>query len=453
MNFIRDYLAMKRDLHERGVQDYFPGLKGVGVVGLFIIPIVIYGVYLPEYYNTGLLALPWWGLVLVTLLMANTSIMGVTIYLHRAVAHRALTLSSGVAHFFRSWLWFSTGMLTKQWVAVHRKHHATVETKDDPHSPMVWGKLGIQFMGSEVYGLSAKDPAVLERYGALTPNDWLERNVFTRFKPAGVYITAIALIILFGVPGIVMWAVLMAWIPVLAAGGINGGGHWFGYRNYNTPDTSTNMTRRGILIGGEELHNNHHAFASSAKFSVRSDEFDIGWMYIRILEFFGLAKVKRLPTRLLEVESDANITRTTVETIMKGKCEFIRMFREQVLERLLSSYVEDREGPGKRKTVRAYTAILLASRLDLLSSEEQKLRDTLLKQCIVVSDRFSNTPRSVRIADLCIGLQSIFAERKASYDSVIKKVGAWRTMLLESRVQVCVDFALQLPRMRAVEAA
>lgn len=242
--------------------------------------------------------MPWWGYVVVTLVITHITIAAVTIYLHRYSAHRALDLHPIVSHFFRFWLWLTTGMVTKEWTAIHRKHHAKVETAEDPHSPVALGIRKVLFEGAELYRAESKNQETLEKYGRGTPDDWIERNLYSRFSWQGVGLMMIINLILFGPIGLTIWAVQMLWIPVNAAGIINGIGHYWGYRNYTCEDASTNIVPWGILIGGEELHNNHHAYGSSAKFSAKWYEFDIGWGYIRILESLGLATVRKVAPKL-----------------------------------------------------------------------------------------------------------------------------------------------------------
>ncbi len=249
-------------------------------------------------YLNGLIELPWWGYVVVTLALTHITIASVTIFLHRAQAHRALDLSPAVSHFFRFWLWFTTATVTKAWVAIHRKHHARCETLEDPHSPQIVGLKKVLLEGAELYRAEAKVQATLDRYGHGTPDDWLERHVYTPQTYAGIMILLAIQLILFGPIGLTIWAVQMIWIPFFAAGIINGVGHYWGYRNFACEDASTNIVPWGILIGGEELHNNHHAYGSSAKLSSRWYEFDIGWAYIRTLELIGLASVKKVAPKV-----------------------------------------------------------------------------------------------------------------------------------------------------------
>ncbi len=244
---------------------------------------------------SGVFDLPWWGHVIVALVLTHITIIAVTLFLHRHQAHRALDLHPAVSHCFRLWLWLTTGMVTREWAAIHRKHHARVETPEDPHSPRTLGINRVLWGGVFLYVTESHNRETIERFGHGTPDDWLERNVYSKFNLLGLTLVGLADVVLFGiVPGTLILLTQIVWIPFWAAGVINGIGHYWGYRNSSTPDTSTNIVPWGILIGGEELHNNHHAFITSAKLSSKWYEFDIGWMYIRMLETLGLAKVKRV---------------------------------------------------------------------------------------------------------------------------------------------------------------
>ena len=246
----------------------------------------------------GLSPLPWWGYVVVTLVLTHITIAAVTIFLHRSQAHRALDLHPAVMHFFRFWLWLTTGMVTKEWVAIHRKHHAKVETIDDPHSPQTRGIETVFWKGSELYRAESKNAETIEKYGHGVPDDWVEHNLYSRFQWQGVGLMLMVDLALFGPIGATVWAVQMLWIPVTAAGIINGIGHYWGYRTFACADASTNIVPWGILIGGEELHNNHHAYGTSAKLSSRWFEFDIGWMYIRLLALLKLAYIRKVAPKL-----------------------------------------------------------------------------------------------------------------------------------------------------------
>jgi stearoyl-CoA desaturase (delta-9 desaturase) len=264
----------------------------------------------------GLVPLPWWGYVVVGLVFTHITIAAVTIYLHRSQAHRGLDLHPLVSHFFRFWLWLTTGMVTKEWVAIHRKHHAKVETAEDPHSPQTRGINKVFWEGAELYRDEAKNGETLDKYGLGTPDDWIERNVYTRHSWEGVGLMLVVNLALFGPLGATIWAVQMAWIPVTAAGIINGIGHYWGYRNFSCEDASRNIVPWGILIGGEELHNNHHAYGTSAKLSSRWFEFDLGWAYIRTLEFFGLATVRKVAPRLKFDRVKLNADLETLQAII-----------------------------------------------------------------------------------------------------------------------------------------
>ncbi|MDA0994965.1 MAG: fatty acid desaturase [Proteobacteria bacterium] len=245
----------------------------------------------------GLLNLSFWGYVLATFIMVQITMMAVTLYLHRDQAHRAIDLHPALRHFFRFWIWCSSGMLTREWVSIHRKHHAYCETADDPHSPQIYGLKKVLLEGAELYRAETNNAETLEKFGRGTPDDWLERNFYLRFAFGGIFLMLFANLLLFGVPGITIFAIQMISMPVFAAGIINGVGHHSGYRNFECDDAATNIVPWGILIGGEELHNNHHAFPTSAKFSIRRWEFDIGWLYIKLFSFFGMARVNRVAPR------------------------------------------------------------------------------------------------------------------------------------------------------------
>ncbi|EGI77221.1 DesA family fatty acid desaturase [Hylemonella gracilis] len=251
-----------------------------------------------DWLANGLLNLSWWQIILYALATTHITIASVTIFLHRHQAHRALDLHPIISHFFRFWLWLSTGMVTKEWAAIHRKHHAKCEQAEDPHSPQIYGIRKVLTEGAELYRAESKNKETMARYGHGTPDDWIERNLYTRYSWQGVGLMLIINLALFGAAGAAVWALQMAWIPITAAGIINGLGHYWGYRNFEAADASTNLSPWGIIIGGEELHNNHHTYPTSAKLSVKPYEFDIGWLYIRLLSAVGLAKVKKTPPKL-----------------------------------------------------------------------------------------------------------------------------------------------------------
>src|SRR5574343_1737316 len=268
----------------------------------------------------GLLHASWWQVLIYGAVVPHITIASVTIFLHRSQAHRSLYLHPIPSHFFRFWLWMTTGMVTKEWTAIHRKHHAKCEHEGDPHSPVVFGIKKVFFEGSELYRAEAKNQDTLERYGHNTPNDWVEKHIYTGRSRLGVSLMLIINVLLFGVAGLSVWAIQMVWIPITAAGIINGIGHWWGYRNFEAADASTNVSPWGILIGGEELHNNHHTYPTSAKLSVKPFEFDIGWLYIRGMEMVGLAKARKTAPKLRQGEIKP-ADKDTLEAIIANRYE------------------------------------------------------------------------------------------------------------------------------------
>ncbi|MEX0824402.1 MAG: fatty acid desaturase, partial [Woeseia sp.] len=279
----------------------------------------------------GALNLSFWGYVIVTLVMLQITMMAVTLYLHRDQAHRSLDLHPVLRHFFRFWIWCTSGMLTREWVAVHRKHHAFCETADDPHSPKIYGLKKVLLEGAELYRVEKNKPETVEKFGRGAPDDWLERNVYERVPYGGILLLIAADLLLFGVPGIIIIAVQMAAMPVFAAGVINGLGHHSGYRNFECDDAATNILPWGVFVGGEELHNNHHAFPTSAKFSVQRWEFDIGWFYICVLRALGLARVKKLaPKPVLATEQNPSADIDNLRAIIVNRMHVLRDYSRQV---------------------------------------------------------------------------------------------------------------------------
>ena len=276
--------------------------------------------------SLGLLNPPVWGYVLVTLALTHVTIAAVTIFLHRAQAHRALALHPAASHFFRFWLWLTTGMVTKEWVSIHRKHHAKVDVAQDPHSPQVYGIRKVLLEGAELYRKESRNAATMEQFGHHTPDDWIERNVYVKHSVLGLIIMLAIDFVLFGPIGLTMWAVQMLWIPFFAAGVINGIGHYWGYRNFAPQDASRNILPWGIIIGGEELHNNHHAYISSARFSSRWWEFDVGWVYIRILEFLHLAKVRRVAPRIRYNTAKSGCDAYTLQAVITHRYDVLAKF-------------------------------------------------------------------------------------------------------------------------------
>lgn len=297
----------------------------------------------------GLLDLPWWGYIAVTAVLTHITIVAVTVFLHRCQSHRALELHAIPSHFFRFWLWMTTGMVTKEFAAIHRKHHAKVETVDDPHSPQILGIKKLLLEGTELYRAESRNQETMDKYGHGTPDDWMERNVYTKHSAMGVTLMMIIDLLLFGPIGATIWAVQMAWIPVMATGIINGIGHYWGYRHFESADAAKNIIPWGIIIGGEELHNNHHAYATSAKLSSKWYEFDIGWMYIRILEICGLAKVKNQAPKIqfnaAKTECDADTLQAVITHRYDVLANYARslkqMYAQEIAKLKLAGSVTD----------------------------------------------------------------------------------------------------------------
>lgn len=295
----------------------------------------------------GVLNLSFWGYVVATIVLTQITIASVTIYLHRHQTHRALTLHPIASHFFRFWLWLTTGMVTAEWVAIHRKHHATTDIEGDPHSPVVEGIKTVFWQGAELYRKAAADREMVKKYSHGTPDDWMERHVYARYPAIGISLMFVLNAILFGIPGITIWAIQMIWIPLWAAGVVNGIGHYWGYRNFECRDAATNVFPWGFWIGGEELHNNHHTFASSAKFSVKWWEFDIGWLYIRCLSLLGLAQVKKLPPQLARQEGKLQVDLDTVKAVIGNRFQVMSFYYKRVVRPILrhvkASEVENKD--------------------------------------------------------------------------------------------------------------
>lgn len=381
----------------------------------------------------GVLNLSFWGYVLATIVLTQITIAAVTIYLHRHQTHRALTLHPIISHFFRVWLWLTTGMVTAQWVAIHRKHHATTDMDGDPHSPKVLGLKKVFWQGAELYKEAAKDKEMIAKYSHGTPTDWIERNVYARFSAGGISLMFIINLLLFGLPGISIWAIQMMWIPLHAAGVVNGVGHHWGYRNFECPDAATNVIPWGFWIGGEELHNNHHTFASSAKFSVKWWEFDIGWLYIRCLAFLGLAKVKKLPPKLARDAGKLQVDLDTVKAVIGNRFQIMSYYYNRVVRPILKY---ERSSPVNKADKRLFQrAGRLLRRQDILLSSRAKSRlQTLLTRCeqlrVVYNYRQS--------------LQNIWLKTATSQKELVEALQQWCKQAEESGLEVLRQFALQL---------
>ena len=373
-----------------------------------------------------------WQLVAFTLLMTHITIASVTIYLHRHQAHRSLDVHWLPAHFFRLWLWLTTGMTTKAWAAIHRKHHAKCETDEDPHSPQVMGINTVFWQGAELYRREAGNAETLRKYGHGTPDDWLENHVYAYFPWQGVGVMLVIDLALFGVIGLTVWAVQMLWIPVTAAGVINGIGHYWGYRNFEAPDASTNISPWGIIIGGEELHNNHHTYPTSAKLSVKPYEFDIGWLYIRILETIGLATVKKTPPKLHYAEVQAVANEQTLEALITNRYEVMAGFARQLQTALKQEIAALPKLPAD--------AVLSAAKRWMHRDEVQVPVQfhALLKQA---RDALPNVDTMVRMRE---ELRQLWLNTNASRAQLALDLQQWCLRAEQSGVVALRDFSMQL---------
>lgn len=383
---------------------------------------------------SGLIDLPWWGYIIVTLAITHITIASITIYLHRHSAHRALDLHPIPSHFFRFWLWLTTGMVTKEWTAIHRKHHAKCETLDDPHSPQIYGIKKVLTEGAELYRLEAKNKETLERYGHGTPDDWIERNVYTKYSATGIGLMLIINFILFGPIGITIWAIQMMWTPVMAAGVINGIGHYWGYRNFQAEDASRNVAPWGILIGGEELHNNHHAYPTSAKLSNKWFEFDIGWLYIRILEMMGLATVKKIAPKLNINKTKTKCDFDTLQAVIAHRYEVLAKYT-QSLKAMLKKEVEHLREAASHHGVDGNTLKrwILADAKTLQEEERIKLNLVL-----------SKTKNLDKVYTMREELAAIWQRSTASKDELVKQLEDWCHRAEESGIEVLEKFSRRL---------
>ncbi len=377
----------------------------------------------------GLLGLSFWELVLVTLTLTHVTIVAVTIFLHRAQAHRALDLSPIISHFFRFWLWLTTGMVTKQWVAIHRKHHAKCETPDDPHSPQILGIRKVLWQGVELYRLEARKPETLERYGHGTPDDWLERHLYARYDRLGIMLLLFLDLALFGVPGLTVWAVQLLWIPFWAAGVINGLGHYWGYRNYEPRDASTNLSPLGLLIGGEELHNNHHAFPSSARLSNKWWEFDIGWLYIRSLAALRLARVKKTAPTPRQSPDKQMIDLDTLRAIVLNRLYVMADFGREVVAPVLREELRKADD-SRRHLLKRARALLIREETRLDDQDRARLHHAL------------DTSQTLRtVYEFRLALQSVWSRTTASHEKLVASLQEWCASAEASGIQALQEFA------------
>ncbi len=377
-----------------------------------------------------------WGIVLYTLVVTHLTICGVTIFLHRAQAHRALELHAIPAHFFRFWLWLTTGMVTKEFVAVHRKHHAKCETDEDPHSPQTRGLKALLLTGVELYRAEAANPETLVKYGHNTPNDWLERHVYTGLSMLGVALMLIINVLLFGAIGLVVWAIQMVWIPVWATGVINGIGHYWGYRNFEAPDASTNVSPWGILIGGEELHNNHHTYATSAKFSVKPYEFDIGWAYIRGLEMLGLAKVRKTPPKLALGDVRPVADSKTLEAIIANRYEVMARYAKE-LRAACAAELQQRKAQGR--PTEQIGELKLAARW--LHRDDERIPADLRPQ---LAHAVNANPTLAKLVAMREELRLLWTRTNVSAEQLVADLQAWCRNAEASGIEALAQFSMKL---------
>ena len=384
---------------------------------------------------TGFIDLPWWGYLVVTLILTHITIASVTIFLHRHQAHRALDLHPIASHFFRFWLWLTTGIVTKEWIAIHRKHHAKCETSEDPHSPVVLGIRKVLFEGAELYRKEARNKETLIKYGHGTPEDAMENHLYTRHSMLGIWLMLAINLLLFGPLGLTIWAVQMAWIPVNAAGIINGAGHWWGYRNFACADASTNLLPWGIFIGGEELHNNHHAYASSAKLSNKWYEFDIGWFYIRSLEICGLAQVKKLAPQLRINPAKTSCDLETLQAVISNRYEIAAKLAKSLKNTYAAEIARIKmQAAGKMDIDMARIKHWLHLDENELTEQQKDKLSAVMKASGTLSTAYS----------LRQELPTIWQRSTATKEQLVKELESWCHRAENSGIQALQEFSRRL---------
>jgi stearoyl-CoA desaturase (delta-9 desaturase) len=386
------------------------------------------------FLSTGLLDLTGWQIFFVTLVLTHITIAAVTIYLHRHQAHRALDLHPIPSHFFRFWLWMTTGQVTKEWASIHRKHHAKCDTEEDPHSPQTRGIKKVFFEGAELYRAESKNKETMEKYGHGTPDDWLERNVYSRHSAMGVVLMLLIDFALFGIVGISVWAVQMMWIPITAAGIINGIGHYWGYRNYDCSDAATNIFPLGILIGGEELHNNHHTFATSAKLSSKWYEFDLGWGYIRILEALGLAKVKKVAPKPEFAKDKLVADLDTLQSVIANRYDVMAKYAKSVRHAF-------REEFEHLKHKAELESRFLKSSRKLMQREPGKLEASHKQQLV---ELFQHSKALETMHQMRVELGAIWERSHSTRDQLLQQLQDWCARAEASGIKALQEFSLRL---------
>jgi stearoyl-CoA desaturase (delta-9 desaturase) len=391
-------------------------------------------------YQYGLLDLSFWGYVLVALVWIHITLMAITLWFHRDQAHRAIDLHPALRHFFRFWLWLSTGAPTKEWVAVHRKHHALCEQEGDPHSPQVFGLKRVLLEGAELYRAEACKAETVEKYGKGTPNDWLERNLYGRFTYSGIGLLIVLDLVLFGAPGIILLSVQLLTMPMLAAGVINGLCHARGYRNFETNDASTNLWPIGIFVGGEELHNNHHAFPTSARFSMRPGEFDMGWLHIKVLSFFGLVKVRRLAQQPNLERPAGHIELDALRAIIINRMHVLRHFTNHVTLPALARETEVIDNSASATRIVRKAARLLRWQPDML---DEASRDRL-------AELVEKYPSFRAVLEYRNELKSLWEGAHTSNEKLLADFRAWCSRAETSGIQGMKDFVEYLRSFRSM---
>jgi len=389
---------------------------------------------------SGVFSLPWWGYIVVALVFTHITIAGVTIYLHRHSAHRALDLHPAVSHFFRFWLWLTTGMETKQWTAIHRKHHARCETKEDPHSPQILGIEKVMWEGADLYKIEARNQETMERFGQGTPDDWIERNVYSKHSVLGIAAMMVINLALFGFIGLTIWAVQMMWIPLFAAGVINGVGHYWGYRSFQAEDASRNIVPWGIIIGGEELHNNHHAYPSSARLSNKWWEFDIGWLYIRLMEVCGLANVKKIAPKVTLVANKAQCDQDTLHAVIMNRYDVLAKYA-----RSLKQTCSDEIAHLKARAVRVDRAMVKR----WLHNEEHRLSAVDRER---LKEVLSNSKTLHTVHSMREELTTLWQRSTSTKEQLIRQLEDWCHRAAASGIVALHDFSRHLRRYQLAPA-
>ncbi|WP_377701647.1 fatty acid desaturase [Pseudoduganella sp. UC29_71] len=387
-----------------------------------------------EFLSNGITGASGWQVFAYTMIVTHITIASVTIYLHRHQAHRALELHGIPSHFFRFWLWLTTGQVTKEWAAIHRKHHAKCDTEEDPHSPVTRGIKKVFWEGAELYRAESKNMETMEKYGHGTPSDWIEKNLYTKYSWMGVVLMAAINLALFGVIGATVWAVQMMWIPVTAAGIINGIGHYWGYRNYDCADAATNIIPFGIIIGGEELHNNHHTFATSAKLSSKWYEVDIGWFYIRTLETLGLAKVKKVAPAPKFQHGKMEADLDTLQSVIANRYDVMAKYAKSIK----SAWKEELEHLKDKAQLEAR---FLKSSRKLMTREPAKLEAPQKQQLV---ELFEHSKALETMHNMRVELGMIWERSHFTRDQLLHKLQDWCNRAEASGIKSLQDFSLRL---------